>query len=159
MWKCCKFLAVRQVSVMTLREWRVDHPFPYHVIRCWVRTSPLPTVWALSRLFKPCFLRLNPQTPKRCHMDLWLAHLVLTHLHRHRHHPSLLQQLPEFRESDFSFCHWCFFSCGLFFALFLSSKELSFSSPFSIKYVMRVAHLFSPLAPRLAALTTVSLEW
>ncbi len=27
-----KFLAVRRVSVMTLRECRVDSPFPFHVL-------------------------------------------------------------------------------------------------------------------------------
>jgi hypothetical protein len=37
---------------------------------------------------------LNPQTSKPCHMDLWLARLVLTHLHLHRLHPFLLQQQP-----------------------------------------------------------------
>jgi hypothetical protein len=35
-----KFLAVRRVSVMTLRESCVDRPFPDHVLRCWVRTRP-----------------------------------------------------------------------------------------------------------------------
>jgi hypothetical protein len=39
------------------------------------------------------------------------------------------------------------------------SKELLFSSPFLGKHVVRVALLFSPLAPCLAASTIVSLEW
>jgi hypothetical protein len=56
-WKCCKFLAVHRVGVMTLLKCRVDHPFPYHVIRCWVRTRPLPPqygLWvaSLNPLFK-----------------------------------------------------------------------------------------------------------
>jgi hypothetical protein len=50
-----KFLAVCWVGVMTLCECRVDRPFPYHLIRCWVRTRPPTTVWALGRLFKPTF--------------------------------------------------------------------------------------------------------
>ncbi len=86
---------------MTLHECRVDRLFPYHMIRCWVRTRP-PAVWALGPLFKPAFW-LNPQTPKRCLMDLWSAHLVLIHLHRHRHQPSLLQLHPDFKVSILSF--------------------------------------------------------
>ncbi len=53
-----------------------DRPFPYRVIRCWVRTRPLCAVWVLSCLFKPTFWRLTLSTPKRCHMDLWSARLV-----------------------------------------------------------------------------------
>jgi hypothetical protein len=49
------------------------------------------------------FLALNPQTPKRCHMDLLLAQLALTHHHHHRLHPSLLLQQPDFRVSNVSF--------------------------------------------------------
>ncbi len=30
------------LSVMTPREGRVDRPFPSHMTRCWVRTSPPP---------------------------------------------------------------------------------------------------------------------
>jgi hypothetical protein len=60
---------------------------------------------------------------------------------------------------SFLFYPWCFFSGGLPFALFQSSKELLFSSRFLSKHVVRVALLFSPQAPRLAASTTVSLEW
>ncbi len=68
--KMCKFLAEHQVDVMTLRECRVDCPFPYHVIRCRVRTKPPPAILALSRLFKPTFWHLTLSTPKCCHMDL-----------------------------------------------------------------------------------------
>jgi hypothetical protein len=51
-----KILAVRRACVMTVRECRVDRPFPYPLIRFWVRTRPPPpAVWALSRLFKPAF--------------------------------------------------------------------------------------------------------
>jgi hypothetical protein len=42
--------------------------------------------------------------------------------------------------------------------IFQSSKELLLSPPFLSKYVVRVALLFGPLAPHLAASTTVSLE-
>jgi hypothetical protein len=34
-----KFLAVHWVRLMTLLEFLVDRPFPYHVTRCWVRTQ------------------------------------------------------------------------------------------------------------------------
>jgi hypothetical protein len=40
--KHTKFLEVHQVGLMTLRECRVDRPFPYHMTRCWVRTEPRP---------------------------------------------------------------------------------------------------------------------
>ncbi len=92
MWKCWKFLAVCWDSMMTLCDYRVDRPFPYHMFRCWVRTRPPPTVWALSHLFKPTFWCLTLSTSKRCHMDLWLAWHVLTHHHCHWHYPSLLHQ-------------------------------------------------------------------
>ncbi len=46
---------MRRVSVMTLCECRVDRPFPYHVIRCWVRTkTPLPPQ------HRHCVAYLNP---------------------------------------------------------------------------------------------------
>jgi hypothetical protein len=116
---------------MTHGKCRVDRPFPYHLIRCWVSTSPPPpAVWALGRLFKPSFWRLTPSTLKRCHMDLWSAWLILTHHHHHQLHPSLLYQHPEFRVSVLSF-----FICGAFLwqaalCRFLSSKELLSSSSF-----------------------------
>jgi hypothetical protein len=159
-WKCCKFLAVCGVGLMTHGKCHVDRPFPNHAIRCWVRTSPPspPAVRHWSAYLTP-FLTLYPQTPKRCHMDLWLACLVLIHLHRHRHDPSLLQQHLEFSVSDPSFLSMVLFSGGLHIALVLSSKDLFFSCPFLSEFVVRVAFLFSSLAPRLAALTTVSLEW
>jgi hypothetical protein len=48
------------LSVMILRECRVDRPFPDHTIRCWVRTkSPPPNSVGLSCLFKTCFLSLT----------------------------------------------------------------------------------------------------
>jgi hypothetical protein len=66
-----KFLAVRLVSLMTRRECRVDHPFPNHVTRCWVRTKP-PSAYKqwVAYFFKPTFWRLTLSTPERCHMDL-----------------------------------------------------------------------------------------
>ncbi len=151
---------MRLVSLMTNGKCRNDHPFPYLVIRCWVRTKPPPAVWALSRLFKPTFWRISLSTLKGCHMDLWLARLVLTHHHLHRLHPSILDQQPESTVSNpFFFYPWYFLSGRLPFALFQSTKELLFSSPLLSKHVMRVALLFGPLVPRLAASTTVSLEW
>ncbi len=62
---------------------------------CWVRTepSPPPHTDALGYLFKLDFWCLTLSTPKRCHMDLWLAWLVLIHHYYHRIH-----QLPSATE-------------------------------------------------------------
>jgi hypothetical protein len=68
----------------------------------WEPGTPTPAVWAWVSYSNPLF-ELNPQTPKCCHMDLWSARLVLIYLHRHRQHPSLLQQHLEFRVSVLSF--------------------------------------------------------
>ncbi len=60
--KMCKFLGVRRVGLMTHGKCRIDRPFLYHVIRCWVRTSPPPwNYWHWVAYLTP-FLRLNPQT-------------------------------------------------------------------------------------------------
>jgi hypothetical protein len=129
MWEYCKFLAVCRVSLRTHGKCCVDRPFPHHVIRCWVITSPPPpAVWHWVAYLTP-FFRLNPQTLKRCHMDLWLARLVLIHLH-HRHHPSLMQQHPEFRVSDLSFLSVVLFSDGLPFNLFCQAKSCFSALPF-----------------------------
>jgi hypothetical protein len=60
---------------------------------------------------------------------------------------------------SFFFIHGAFSLAGCLLTFFQSSKELLFSSPFLSKYVVREALLIGPLAPRLAASTTVSLEW
>ncbi len=139
---------------MTHSKCRVDHPFPYHVTRCWVRTSsPPPTVWILDCLFNPNF-ELNPQTLKRRHMELWSACLVLTHLHHHHHHPSLLQQHLEFRGSVLPFLSVVLFLWWAAFCPVQSNKELPFSSPF-FDYLCRESSPFiQSTGPRLAALTT-----
>jgi hypothetical protein len=51
-------ISVLGLSVVTLRKCRFDHPFPNHVTRWWVRTSPPHSV-GLDRLFKPRFLGLT----------------------------------------------------------------------------------------------------
>ncbi len=155
-WKCCKFLAVCRVGMTTLLECRIDRPFPYHMSSCWVRTRPPPPVWALGRLFKPSFWRLTLSTPKCCHMDLWLAQLVLTHHHHYRLHPSLLHQHLEFKVSNsFFFIRGAFLSGRLSFALFLSSKELLFSSP----YLTSIRTVPWPLVLRLLASAELQLYW
>ncbi len=86
-------------------------------------------------------------------MELWSTSLVLIHLHPHQlHHPYLLQQ--QFLEpvSVLSFQPWCLFLGGMPFALLVLQYRAAFSSLFFGKYVVRVALLFGPLAPRLAAL-------
>ncbi len=121
--------------------------------------QPSPAVLAWVAYLTPLF-ELNPQTPKRCHMDLWLAHLDLIHLHPHHlHHPFLLQrQLLEPRVRVLSFQPWCFFFSGLLFALLVLQCRAAFSSLSFSEYVVRVGLLFGPLAPRLAALAVAYLS-
>ncbi len=113
---------------------------------------PHPVVWASVAYLNPAF-ELNPQTPKRFHMDFWSACLVLIYLHPHQlYHPNLLQQqLLEPRVSILSFQLWWFFFGGLPFALLVLQCRAAFSTLSFSKYVMRVALSFGPLAPRLAA--------
>ncbi len=159
MWKNEKFLAVRQV-----RAW-----WPSRV-SCWLSICPFtclgvgwepgppPAVWAIVAYLNPLF-ELNPQTPKCCHMDLWSAHLALTRLHRHCHHPSLLQQHPELRVGVLSFLSVVLVLWLAAFCPVLVKKRAAFQFSFLSKYAVRVALLFSPLAPSLAASTTLLLEW
>jgi hypothetical protein len=75
------------------------------------------------------FLRLNPQTLKRCHMDLWSACLVLIHLHLLQLHPFLLQlqpMEPRVRVLSFNLDAFSLAGCLLLFLCF--SKELPFGS-------------------------------
>ncbi len=127
-----KFSAVRQVGLMTHGECRVDLLFPNRPIRWRVRTSPPPLQYGHWTTYLTPFLRLNPQIPKRCHMDLWLARLVLTHLHlhQHRHYHLLQQQILEPRVSVLSFQLWCFSLAGCPLALLVLQFRAAFSSLF-----------------------------
>jgi hypothetical protein len=74
----------------------------------WLRTEPLTHVQAPGCLVKLAFWHLTLSTPKRCHMDLWLAWLVLT---RH-HHRRLHTQTPFCNNftSDFTY-NWELLQC------------------------------------------------
>ncbi len=140
--------------------WQVSRwPSVSHVIRCWVRTSPpSPLQYGHWVAYLNPIFGNYPQTRKRCHMDLWSARLVLTHHHRHRLHPSLLHQHLKFRVSDLSFfIHGAFSPVGCLLPFFCQAKSCFPALPFC-KKVMRVALLFGPLALRLTASNTVSLE-
>jgi hypothetical protein len=51
---------------MTLRKCRVDRPFPYHVIWCWVLIEPPPPrSIGNGLLILTDFLALNPQYPEK----------------------------------------------------------------------------------------------
>jgi hypothetical protein len=138
-----KFVTVRQLSLMasvalTIRF--LSHDW------CWVRTEP-PSIERhrvayLNWLF---YLQIL-STPNHCHMDLWLARLVLTHHHRHHH-----QQLPsspsprEGVSSSFLLAGKCFFG-RLTFASVQLGLELFSSSP--LEWIpTRVALYLSLLAP------------
>jgi hypothetical protein len=78
-------VAVCPVSLMTHCECCIDHPFLYHVIGVGWEPSTLQRYRHWVPFFKLTFWRLTLSTPKFCHMDLWLARLVLTHHHLHWH--------------------------------------------------------------------------
>ncbi len=101
----------------------------------------------MGHLFKLTFWRLILSTPKCCHIDLWLPRLVLTHHHPHRLHLLPSATSPGVRVSSFPFYPWCFLSGGLPFALFSVKFRAVFQLSFLSKYFVRVALLFSPLAP------------
>ncbi len=89
----------------------------------WVRTESPAHIEAQGCLFKLTFWCLTLSTPKHCHMDLWLARLVLTHHHHHQ-----LHQLPS-AKSPGEGVSSSFFNSGVFsgrlpFALFWLSLEL-----------------------------------
>jgi hypothetical protein len=58
--------SVPGLSEMTLRECRVDRPFPDLATRCWVRTAPPPSM-VLGCLFKPSFFSLPSDTETLSH--------------------------------------------------------------------------------------------
>jgi hypothetical protein len=63
-----KFLAVRQVGLMTHRKCRVDRPFPVTWLgNVWEPFPPPPAVQARSRLFNPCFPGLKSDTVMLSH--------------------------------------------------------------------------------------------
>ncbi len=80
-------------------------------------------------------------------MDLWLASLVLIHLHHHCHHPSLLQQHPEFTVSVLSFLSAVLFLWRADFCPFSVKQRAAFQLSLLSKYVVRIAHFFGPLTP------------
>jgi hypothetical protein len=133
-------LVYRRESILTVsrlpqtqnnhcKKYLVYCSFLITVTRCWVRTGG-GGGRAMGLLFKPTFWRLTLSTPKRCHMDLWLASLVLTHHHCHRLHLLPSASSPGVRVSTFLFFYpWCYLSGGPPFTLFQSSLELLFSSP------------------------------
>jgi hypothetical protein len=146
-WKCCKFLAVHGVGVMTLHECHFDRPFPYHVIRCWVRTRLPLVIWAFGCPFKSTFCGLTLCTTKCCHMDLWSERLVLTHHPPHWIHPSLVHQRPESRVSNSFFLSVVLSSGGMHFALFPVKQRAAFQLSLSSKHIVRVVFLFGLMAP------------
>ncbi len=108
----------------------------------------------------PPLFELNPQTPKRCHMDLWSACLVLIHLHPHQlHHPYLLQQqILEPRGSFLSFQLWCLFFGGLPFAVLVLQCRAAYSSLSFSKHHESSPFIW-PTGPPSGCLGCCSLEW
>ncbi len=153
-----KFLAVRQFSLMTHYECCCWLSISLSRDWCVWEPSPTPPDIGTGGLFKLAFWRLFLSTLKHCHMDLWLARLVLIHHNLHG-----LQHLPSANitqsKSEYLFRIRGVFSlvgCLLPF-LWLDSELLS-SSHFWAD-VSWIAHLLGPLASCLASSTAVSLEW
>ncbi len=94
----------------------------------WVSRWPSVSYHPPPHIEASPFYRQILSTLSLCHMDLWLAWLVLTHHHRHCH-----QQLPSSRSPRGRLVTLLIsgevFSSGLPFALFWSSLELLSSSP------------------------------
>jgi hypothetical protein len=83
-------------------------------------------------------------------MDLWLARLVLIHLHLHQLHPLFYNYTPELRVSVFLYpC--CFSLAGCLLLFLIQAKRCILAPLFFSKSVVRVALLFGPLAPHPAA--------
>jgi hypothetical protein len=142
---------------MTLRKCRVDRPFPNHVIRHLVRTRPPPAVWAwvsyLNR-FLSLTLRHRNAVTWTCDQHIWFSFIYIAIIIT----PPFCNNTRS-RVSVLSLLSMVLFLWRAAFCPFQSSKELLFSSPFLSKSVMIVALLLGPLAPRMAASTTASLEW
>ncbi len=126
--------------------------------RCWVRTRPPSAVWAWVAYSKPAFWVKPSDTETLSHG------LVISTPGSHSSTSTLTSPLPsatidpQFRVSVISFYPWCFSSGGLHFAFFTQTKSCFSALLFFSKYAVWVALLFSPLAPRLAASTSASLE-
>ncbi len=94
-------------------------------------------------LFKLAFWRLTLSTPKRCHMDLCLAQLFLTHHHHHRLQLLPFATLPGVRVSS-SFLPVVFFSGGAAFCPCLVRPrvvvQLSLLSRYSVRAAFNSAH-------------------
>ncbi len=80
-------------------------------------------------------------------MDLWLARLVLTHIHLYQHQQQHLLQLQilEPRVSVFLFSTMVLFFGGLPFALLVLQFRAAFSSLLFKQYIVKVDFYFNPV--------------
>jgi hypothetical protein len=144
-----KFVAVRLVGLMTSRECWVDCPFPYHVTVVGWEPSPLPMhTEAPGIQFKLAFYSLTLSAPKRCHMDLWLSRLVLTHHHHHWH-----QQLPSATSCEERVSS-SFFNCSFFSGVLPSSPV-----QFGLQIPCERSPLFQPTGPPSVRLDYILSHW
>jgi hypothetical protein len=136
-----KFLAVRQIgawwpfaSVMLI----IRFPIMWLAVG-WEPRSPPRNIWALGCLFKPAFwgltLRHRKAVTWTCDQHTWFFFIYIAIITT----PSFCNNTRSLEWAFFLFYPWCFFSGELPIALFQSSKELLFSSPFLNKNVVRVA--------------------
>ncbi len=142
------FSSAPVLSVMTHRECCVDRPFPFMWLGNVWEPAPPPCSTGQSQLFNPCFPGLNLRH-RRCHMDLWLAILVLIHHrpHQPRHHPLLQLQdwstVFPFSQSLLSLAGCLLPNCA--------SGQSCFKPCFLLVNCHESSFLFGPLGPHLAA--------
>ncbi len=150
-----KFVAVRQVGLMTPRECRIEHPFPYQVTGVGWEPGP-PAGIGTGSPISTDFLALNPQYLKTLSYGLVIGS---TGSHSSSSSPtsinSLLQHYPEIALVALSY--QCYFLWLAVYALVQLGLELLSSSLSLSRHSVREALLFGPLTP-LAALTAISLE-
>ncbi len=113
----------------------VDHPYPspLSLSHEWVmvRTTSF-SFWQHVGLFKQSSERCIIRTQNRCHKDLRLAWLILTHHHHHHHHLHRQQLLPYHTPWERVSGFLIRLSLSLFLVRFLGWQELFSNSHLSV---------------------------
>ncbi len=130
---------------MTLRECHVDRQFPYHVIRCWVRTRPPPPSIGFLRLT----LRHRNAVTRGSEISTPGSHSST----------STSTSPWSLEKAFFLFNCDAFYLAGCLFPFCASAKSYLSAVFFFSKYVVESSPLFGPLPPPSGCLACCSLEW